>query len=344
MGKPELRLQHCLNYNAEVIFSCAMQDHAEIIVNDWGSDVLLRKVLKLTDKARRITHFLEVKLDSVKAVQRDSPFAEVLAHNVSARRARGVYYGRIDQDTLIDPKFFQAMVPILKRQKHLGFDPSLSFMFSGRRSIPIEFTERDPSLSDVIRIMEKCKRLFPKEGQGRDFWFEASTGVMILSRQLWYECGGYDERLIYWGRMETDLAFRIGQRYPLIDLDRWLNFAFYHLNHAPRQFMITARKKNRLNRHNDFHPNNEEWGYPEWPLTLRRCKTTSYEAPTSDMGSHSVIRIGQYYYWSLKELIWESFRFILRRILFAFGIHAGSLAESKTHLFNKRTRKKTLLD
>jgi hypothetical protein len=320
-----------------------MQDHSEIIVTDWGSDVFLRKVLKLTDKARQTTRFLEVKPDSVKAVQKDSPFAEVLAHNVSARRARGVYFGRIDQDTLIDPKFFHVMVPILKRQKHLGFDPSLVFMFSGRRSIPVEFTERDPSLSDVIRIVQKCKRLFPKEGQGRDFWFEASTGIMILSRQLWFECGGYDERLIYWGHMEADLAFRIGQRYPLIDLDQWLNFAFYHLNHAPRQFTITARKKNRLKQHNDFHPNNEGWGYPEWPLILRCFKATVHEAPNPDIDSRSIIHVGWYYYWSLKELIWESFRFILRRILFAFGIHAGSLAESKAHLFNKRLRKKTFL-
>ena len=329
MGRPELRLQHCLNYNAEVIFNCALQDQVEIIVNDWGSHIPLQKVLKLTEKARQLTYFLEVGPDMVKAVQKDSPFTEVLANNVSARRARGDYIGRIDQDTLIDPRFFHVMTPVLRCEKNLGFNPSLAFMFSGRRSIPVEFTRSDPSLVDVIRIIQSCKRLFPKEGQGRDFWFEASTGIMILSRQLWFESGGYDERLIYWGHMEADLALRIGLRYPRVNLDHWLNFAFYHLDHAPRQFRITTRRKNSLDIGNDFHPNSQDWGYPEWRLPLRNIQATGMAGTVSDHGNPTPAQLGVYCYWSLKELIWESFRFMVRKVLFALGIHAGALAEKK---------------
>ncbi|MFH1154886.1 MAG: hypothetical protein V1793_13815 [Pseudomonadota bacterium] len=145
-----------------------VQDQVEIIVNDWGSHVPLRKVLKLTGKARHLTHFLEVPPDMVTAVQKDSPFAEVLARNVSARRSGGDYIGRIDQDTLIDPRFFQVLAPVLRGEKDLGFDPVRAFMFSGRRSIPVEFTRTDPSLADVLRIIQYCRHLFPKEGQGRD--------------------------------------------------------------------------------------------------------------------------------------------------------------------------------
>src|SRR6187551_2708322 len=100
LGNSRWRLETALNYAGDRVASLGRPDVVEIIVSDWGSDLPLRDVVALTPAAARITSFLTIPPALARELQQDSPFAEVLALNAAARRARGRSVGRIDQDTL----------------------------------------------------------------------------------------------------------------------------------------------------------------------------------------------------------------------------------------------------
>src|SRR5207344_1244533 len=88
----------------------------EVLVTDWGSDVPLREAVGLTPAAAGVVSFVTVPPTLAVALQGDSPFPEVLALNAAARRARGRYIGRIDQDTLVGERFLRWFFETVERE------------------------------------------------------------------------------------------------------------------------------------------------------------------------------------------------------------------------------------
>ena len=97
---------------------------------------------------------------------------------------------------------------------------------------------------------------------------------------------GYDERLIYWGWMETDYAIRLSQRHHIINLGDHIGHHFFHLEHYSkkrteyknRNGAATPRKKNKaVTEGLNYTVNNESWGlighfYDLSKSELRRIK------------------------------------------------------------------------
>ena len=106
-GNSLWRLETTLNYIALQAAEIGRLDEVEIIVADWGSAETLRESIKLIPEAIRIVRYLNIPPALAKEKQRDSPFAEVFAINAAARRSRGDFIGRIDQDTLVGKGFLQ---------------------------------------------------------------------------------------------------------------------------------------------------------------------------------------------------------------------------------------------
>ena len=88
---------------------------------------------------------------------------------------------------------------------------------------------------------------------------------MIFHRDIWQACRGYDERLIYWGWMEGDLALRLGQKHSVIEFSNFVGHHLYHLEHYPS---LTAYKRNgpatprKMNLFDNltYSANDEGWG------------------------------------------------------------------------------------
>jgi hypothetical protein len=229
----------------------------------------LKDILNLNATAAKICRFLEVPISVVKEVQKDSPFAEVLALNAAARRAGGQYIGRIDQDTLVGRRFLQTFFEWTDGKENPGFDLKTSYLFSKRRQIPFQFSKNNLPLKYVKIFLDLCgKRLWIESHP--PFFFNSAVGIMILGKDLWMKCGGYDERLIYWGWMEVDIAFRLARQHELVDIGPKVQHDFYHLEHYdPNLPRITPRKQNPTNSENlEFHPNGENWGMIEYSLSL----------------------------------------------------------------------------
>ena len=108
MGNSRWRLTTALNYVAQNVEEFGREGDVEILVADWGSEIPLREVLQLSPAAARIVSFIVIPPEIAHPLQKDSPFAEVLALNAAARRARGEYIGRVDQDTLVGKRFLEV--------------------------------------------------------------------------------------------------------------------------------------------------------------------------------------------------------------------------------------------
>jgi hypothetical protein len=269
MGNSRWRLQTTLEFLARNVSELGRERDVELVVVDWGSEVPLHEVVELTPNAARIASFLPVPPDLAREMQRESAFSEVHALNAAARRTRGQYIGRIDADTLVGKRFLSAFFEWVDGARPPPFPIETSFVWANRRGIPYRLASRSPDQSDVERFVHWFGRRLAIDTPGRVEFFDAPVGIWLVPRALWEACGGYDERMIYWGNMENDMIYRLRKRYRLIHLDDHLDCDFYHLEHYPPLLeRVTPRRMNPNEDDNVFFPNDENWGLARHPLEL----------------------------------------------------------------------------
>ena len=279
MGNSRWRLETTLNYAGERIEALGRAEDVEILVTDWGSEAPLRNAVGLKPAAARIVSFITVPPALARALQQDSPFPEVLALNAAARRACGSYIGRIDQDTLVGERFLRLFFEWVEGVRPLqmrGVTLETALLFANRRSVPYHFAAGAPSLGSVTRFIrlfgERLSVWRENPATGHVFW-TSYVGIWLAHRNLWHECGGYDERLIHYNWMEADMICRLRQRYSVVDLGELIDHDFYHLEHFHSRAAWVARSHSISNPSVDvekpcsiLHPNAETWGLHHHPL------------------------------------------------------------------------------
>lgn len=165
-----------------------------------------------------------------------------------------------------------------------------ALLFANRRDIPYRFAVGSPSLGNVTRFIRLFGAMLPvwreNPATGDVFW-TSSVGIWLAHRNLWHECGGYDERLIYYNWMETDMICRLGQKYTMVNLGELTDHDFYHLEHYHPRTAWFARRHAIKNASVDLatppkvlNPNTESWGLHEYRLTREpSASATSAGAP-----------------------------------------------------------------
>jgi hypothetical protein len=286
MGNSTWRLQTTLNYVARNVHELGRESEVEVIVTDWGSEIPLRDALKLSALAARIVSFVHVPSDTARRLQKDSPFPEVLALNTAARRANGHYLGRIDQDTLVGKRFLRTFFEMYEDLRQIEVPLESGLLFANSRRVPYRFAVRCPSLWAVERFISLFGQFLRinHPHQRYPIYF-SDVGIWLLHRNLWHECGGYDERLIYMNMMEIDMVSRLMERYKLVDLGKIVNYDFYHLEHyhpwGPRTSSL-YRKMNPVKwTHNALEANNKDWGLVQYPLKVLSYSLTMSEGETA---------------------------------------------------------------
>lgn len=292
MGNARWRLETTLNYLGERVAALDKTDEVDVLVADWGSDTPLCDVVTLTRTAARIVSFVTVPPPVARERQRDSPFPEVLALNTAARRATGEYIGRIDQDTLVGDRFLRQFFEWVDGRGPDGFPLEKTLLFANRRSVPYRFAVRSPELAHVTRFVRLFGRHLPIWRQNTttgDVFWTSYVGLWLAHRDVWHECGGYDERLIYYNWMETDMICRLRQQYPVVDGGELTAYDFYHLEHYPPRSTWQARPHALKNADMDLrrppellHPNSDAWGLADLDLAVERCRSlTGAREPTA---------------------------------------------------------------
>jgi hypothetical protein len=280
MGNSRWRLQTTLNYVAEQVAALGNLQSVEILVADWGSDVPLQEAILLTPAAEQIVSFVYVPPAIACPLQKDSQFPEVLALNAAARRAKGEYIGRIDQDTLVGRRFFEVFFDLHAGKRRLDVALDTALLYANRRAIPYWFAVRCPGLPHVASFVHRfgCF-LGVTRLRNREYW-TYYVGIWLIHRRLWIECGGYDERYIYYNWMEVEMISRLLKKYTLVNLGEITDNDFYHLEHLnPRTFTGRQNLGLRSNDHrglggevsaklDSFHPNSDSWGLLQYDVPL----------------------------------------------------------------------------
>ena len=209
-------------------------DDVEVIVADWGSEEPLRDAVRLSEEAARIVRFLTVPVDLAREKQRDSRFAEVFAINAAARRARGDYIGRIDQDTLVGRHFLEWFFRARSNDGGAAFPLDASVMISNRRRIPYHFAVRRPSFPVVERYVSWFDRRLPTMALTvSDNYWECYIGILLFHRRLWDGVRGIRRELhllqLHGVRPLPAAAHEVPGRQP----GRDRGHDFHHLDHTP---------------------------------------------------------------------------------------------------------------
>ena len=270
MGNSRWRLETSINLALLNAKDANFLDKLEILVSDWGSEVPLSEVLNLVSEAKGRVKFVHVPPDIAKVEQKDSKFPEVIALNAAARRASGEYIGRIDNDTVVGDDFFRKFERLHKNNPYDELNLADSFLFVERKSVPFRISRLSlplPQINIFINFFKKYFRVETATEWGKEFWW-SPVGIMMFHRDIWKATQGYDERLIYWGWMEGDLALRLEQKHKIVEFSKFVGYDFYHLEHYPsltdyrnRNGPATPRKKNEPVFENlNYTENNDEWG------------------------------------------------------------------------------------
>src|SRR5262249_53362064 len=231
MGNSRWRLETTLNYVADQIEALDRANDVEVLVADWGSEVPLREVLRLSPAAAAVVSFILIPIEIARPLQKDSPFPEVLALNAAARRARGKYIGRIDQDTLVGRRSLEVFFDLHEQERQIEVPLESALLFSNVRAVPYRFAVRCPSLSVVAQFIGRFGSNLKLEITSRKSFYRHSVGIWLLPRSLWHECSGYDEDMLYMNEMEVEMIDRLTQKYTLIDFGKIVGHDFYHLEH-----------------------------------------------------------------------------------------------------------------
>jgi hypothetical protein len=237
-GNPMERLELVLKRVLEV------GSDFEVVVGDWGSEVPIFEVMKgrLPETGR--IRFLHISKKVTEGI--GTPFSEVHALNAAVRRSRGIFAGRIDQDTLIGDRFSAWVTHVLEKDDGRAY-------FSMRR--------------DLRRGVTKVQRDSPIwQGVAADWegYLVGAVGILLAPRRLWHWTRGYDERLIFRNHMEHDLAARFANLSGLKNLGMMLDCDFYHLWHEE----VSGGKQNpqqpldQLGK-GQLGANDENWGLGE---------------------------------------------------------------------------------
>jgi hypothetical protein len=279
MGNSRWRLQTTLNCLGDRVRALGRLDDVEVIVADWGSAVPLRTAIALEPPAAAIVSFLTIPRDVARARQGDSAFPEVIALNAAARRARGRFIGRIDQDTIVGDRFLRWFFDTGAVETPPAEAAAGPVWFANRRDIPYRFAARGPARRHVDRFVRVFGRRLPIARRNRwfhDVFWSASVGIWLVPRAVWHECRGYDERLIHYNWMETDMVRRLSRTYPVGDLGLLTGYDFYHLDHHHPRTPPAARMHDRKNPDLDpaspvppMAPNGAAWGLAECDLALQ---------------------------------------------------------------------------
>ena len=278
MGNSRWRLETSINLALINAKNANFLEKLEIVISDWGSEIPLSDMLNLVPEAKGRVKFVHIPPNVAQVEQKDSKFPEVIALNAAARRASGEYIGRIDNDTIVGREFFENFDNLLAKKDSLWFDPSDAFMFIERRSIPYRFSSKSYPInyvSNYIKTYGPTLKVETARTWGLPFWW-SPVGIMLFHKKIWHESRGYDEKLIYWGWMEGDLAIRLGKKHLLIDFKDLVGNFLYHLEHYPsltaykdRNGPSTPRQKNEPKLYGlNYQVNNENWGIERENINL----------------------------------------------------------------------------
>lgn len=188
----------------------------EYLIGDWGSEKPIFECLNINVPISIKHFYIPKEITNLF----DTPISEVHCLNFLAKQATNPFVGRIDQDTIIGSKFFKYI-----EKESLDIN---GLYHSTRHDLP------NNSL-----IYEEASINCP--GCYENFWM-CAVGILMVSKNKWLECKGYNEQNIHRDHMEHEFFHRLAKTSTIYNIGCLLNSPFYHIFHSRNQ--INQRKTN----------------------------------------------------------------------------------------------------
>ena len=237
-GNPMERLRTVLEY-IEKHFA---DKDVEVIIGDWGSEIPIAEVVPEYDFLK----FAYISPDITRSMLENCPvdFSEVLAVQAAARKATGDHIGRIDQDTILGPKF----VDWYYNTEH---DPN-DFYFCTRREMP----------ENVFTLDSANAPHDSKRPTGFEFWRDA-VGIFLIPQSMWFETTGYDQKNVLGNHMEHEYVMRLSRVGRLVNIGPSIDWEAFHIWHSrddckarPRNNQLSTLQLKQL----PLIANTKNWG------------------------------------------------------------------------------------
>jgi hypothetical protein len=284
MGDYLYRLGTSLSFLARSVEAAGLRDDVEVIVVDWASPRPLAGALPLGEAARRITRFLEVTPEMVRARWGTERWVPSCAVNVGVRRARGEFIFFTDSDCLWSESAMAALGRLLRGEIALPVPIARLFCYVRRSQIPWATVSRKPRLDEWSRLVAVLSAGVKPESPAISCLGGLSAG-QLMHRDLWLAARGYDERLDRpWGWTDNDLMLRVTQEHPWLDVSG-SGFFGLHMEHWPDAVKRLARDAGSVNPmviRNEPTVNDPDWGLAGVEIPAVPCG--SAVAPASGAG------------------------------------------------------------
>jgi hypothetical protein len=257
------RMSTVLNKLAENIDTLDVSREVEIIVSDWGSDTPLYNDLELTETAKTIVKFIFIPASISAKYDQATGFSKVHAINSAARRSTGVYLLVCDYDVYIPLDTITKILRGLRRGYFQSYSLDDSFFWASKYVISNDYFSKAPErktlptlpIDSGLNISTDFISNFPVQEHLDDFirsnWtsfvyesvsadksYTGSGAALVMSKAMWFESTGFDERFIGTKWNDIDFTQRLLRKYRWDDLENHgLSFFLlgywhdhYHLN------------------------------------------------------------------------------------------------------------------
>ena len=238
------RMSIILNKLAENIEALDVTRDVEIIVADWGGDKPLLHDLELTEPAKLLVKFLVIPPSIASAYYQKSGFSKVHAINCAVRRATGTHILVCDFDTYITLDTMANLLWHVRRGYVHAYTFDNSFFCASKYFVPNDFFSKkpetrtlptlpiDPAFDISIEFITNTPQQEHLDEFIQSHWttlehesisiyreYKNSGAAMLISRAIWFESTGLDERYVGEAWNDVDFTQRLLQKYRWADLE-----------------------------------------------------------------------------------------------------------------------------
>ncbi len=256
------RLKTTLEFLAAAIEGAGCQGEVDVVIADWGGEIPLSKCVHLNASACKIVRFVRISRKQMLEMQDGSDhFSTAQAFNVSLRRATGVYKILCGTDILIPSHSLANIFRALKSEKLVnGVRPDKALSMCSRKKIPWDVVRHQPSAAEWMEFIAENEWMLKKD-LFIDYGFFGGLSLFGMHSSLWDEFRGIREDMRHWGWHDVELALRVSNIYPWIELSGF-GVEIYDLGHQPGGDKRTESIKapNKWDISPTGHVNPEDWG------------------------------------------------------------------------------------
>ncbi len=183
------------------------------------------------------TSYEHLKKSSQQWITNSYPLGPSFNRNLAAKRSRAKYLLFLDDDTILRSGCLHRL------QKILDENPNIGALGGCGPAFAEDHTEVDHISIKTLRLGVNQKRLiYKKDVKDRDLFFgdHLESAYMAVSRNLFFECGGFDP---YWFYMGEDRDLCLSIRKKGYDVAASWSARAIHLNHTSYGTDEIAKRK-----------------------------------------------------------------------------------------------------